>query len=522
MRVRGIGNQDGSPGKWMPLLTSLVGGIFLRFWYLGSKSLWLDEAHAAAMARLSFSDFWAGVDPYHPPLHFMLLGALLPPGRSEFWLRFPSAIAGCLAIPFAYLLGRHLFDREVGSTTALLTAFSPLLIWYSQEGRSYSLVTLLLLVAILGAIGLTQQFRLSLWLLFVVAGVIAFYLHYGALVLMPLSGLFVLIMAATKHQGWHAVGWWLAAWVVIGFACIPWMLSPSFAGFIGVMVSPDNYVYRIFGLSGTIGRLSPAYMLGIFLGLAASLGMAAAIFSRILLRCLRRRIDWTRLRQSRWMQGGATGLFLLVLVATVVTRGYTVKKFLSPLWPYLLLVFAWFWPWTWRLRMRASAMAGLCALGAVGIALWVPKAGWREASDYILAHSNSRSLVVLEPAYMTVPFDYYNAHRTKRAGVAFGVQPAELQKLMEGSDDIWFGFDPRESDPQGRNLNWLISRAKTVELVSFYRLRLYRIRLPSSAYLPAITPQSTGTMPPESSVWSPNREPTACTAVLSNSCATTH
>jgi 4-amino-4-deoxy-L-arabinose transferase-like glycosyltransferase len=52
-------------------------------------------------------------------------------------------------VPVAYLLGRELLHRRAGIAAAALVAVNPMLLWYSQEGRAYSLFALLCAVSAL-------------------------------------------------------------------------------------------------------------------------------------------------------------------------------------------------------------------------------------------------------------------------------------------------------------------------------------------------------------------------------------
>ena len=58
-------------------------------------------------------------------------------------MRSLSAVAGVLTVPVAYGIGRKLISVRAGLIVAALTACNPLLVWYSQEARSYGLLVLL-------------------------------------------------------------------------------------------------------------------------------------------------------------------------------------------------------------------------------------------------------------------------------------------------------------------------------------------------------------------------------------------
>ena len=70
-------------------------------------------------------------------------------GYGEAGLRSLSALAGVATVPVAYGAARKLISTRAGLIAAALTACNPLLIWYSQEARSYSLLVLLTAVALL-------------------------------------------------------------------------------------------------------------------------------------------------------------------------------------------------------------------------------------------------------------------------------------------------------------------------------------------------------------------------------------
>src|SRR5205807_2238531 len=119
----------------------IVGGLtimaaLLRFWRLGHQGFWFDEANTALLVHFSPGKM-LGLLPQRestPPLYYCVAWAwsrLL--GRDELGLRSLSATAGVLTVPAIYVAGAKLCSARVGTVVAALTAFSPLLIWYSQE-----------------------------------------------------------------------------------------------------------------------------------------------------------------------------------------------------------------------------------------------------------------------------------------------------------------------------------------------------------------------------------------------------
>ncbi len=84
----------------------------------------------------------------HVPLYFVTMRPwTILAGEGDFALRFPSALAGAIAIALAGFVGARLFGRMAGATSALLVATQLFAISYGQEARMYSLLLALALAA---------------------------------------------------------------------------------------------------------------------------------------------------------------------------------------------------------------------------------------------------------------------------------------------------------------------------------------------------------------------------------------
>jgi 4-amino-4-deoxy-L-arabinose transferase-like glycosyltransferase len=99
--------------------------------------------------------FWhameaVGFSESAPPLYYALAWFWTQlTGTGEVGLRSVSALAGVATVPVAYLLGAELRGRRAGTVAAALVAVNPMLLWYSQEARSYALLVLLTAAAAL-------------------------------------------------------------------------------------------------------------------------------------------------------------------------------------------------------------------------------------------------------------------------------------------------------------------------------------------------------------------------------------
>jgi len=121
-------------------------GFALRVYRLGSQSLWIDEMLSLMEATILYHQdtLWGSIlHNLHGPLHSVVVFLCWKlAGLSEFWLRFPSVIAGTATLAVMYLLASAVYDRHTAWWAVLLLSLSPFHIWYSQEARNYSLLLL--------------------------------------------------------------------------------------------------------------------------------------------------------------------------------------------------------------------------------------------------------------------------------------------------------------------------------------------------------------------------------------------
>ena len=122
----------------------LVGG-FLRVLLLGTKGMWLDETFSVWLANHSLPEMmqWIVKIDQHPPLYYLLLHAWVAHyGDTPYYVRLLSALIGTATIPVVYLIGKRMSGSLVGLVAAVFMTFSPFNIYYAQEARMYTLLTL--------------------------------------------------------------------------------------------------------------------------------------------------------------------------------------------------------------------------------------------------------------------------------------------------------------------------------------------------------------------------------------------
>ncbi|MEW4487190.1 hypothetical protein AB1L42_03865 [Thalassoglobus sp. JC818] len=97
-----------------------------------------------------------GLSTYHDPNNHVfntLLTHLSTSflGNAPWAIRFPAFLAGCLCVPFTYLVGVTFGNKSYGILAALIVGLSSALIEYSALGRGYTIVVLLTLLEIIVA-----------------------------------------------------------------------------------------------------------------------------------------------------------------------------------------------------------------------------------------------------------------------------------------------------------------------------------------------------------------------------------
>ena len=188
-RPQSARTQPGGPpsGRWILFLALAV--ALVRFLELGEWSLWHDEA-------LALSDALGG-ERMHNPLGYALFAPFYGSfdGRpSEFWLRFPAAVLGCLTVPLTWWAFRPFAGGRASAAAALLVAVSSWHVYWSQNARFYTLAQALALVG--GALLLRGLWRGS-----------------SARVVL---GVALSLAAASAHPS--------AAFLLVGLLAAPWLV----------------------------------------------------------------------------------------------------------------------------------------------------------------------------------------------------------------------------------------------------------------------------------------------------------
>jgi mannosyltransferase len=142
------------------VLYAAVGGVALalRLDGLGDKPFWLDEITSLRRATATLPHLvHDSLHQNHYPTYFLVLWLVARIGTSQWLLRLPSAVFGAIGAALACAIGRKVAGPRSGAIAGLLMAFSPFEVQLGQEARSYTLVSCLILSALLGLVRLAQE-----------------------------------------------------------------------------------------------------------------------------------------------------------------------------------------------------------------------------------------------------------------------------------------------------------------------------------------------------------------------------
>jgi uncharacterized membrane protein len=459
----------------------LLSGLILRLLWLGGKSFWLDEANSLHIAQLGQPILWAGQsETYHPPLFYILLELWSKLGKGEFILRLPIAIIGAACTWLIYKLVIELTDQQTALSAAGLVAFSPLLVWYSQELRPYMILAAFSLTNIWAFIHLLKHPTIGGWIITTLLMTFALYLHYLAVLLIVAQAALVIIFVATRHSNWAGIFSWLIALFCSVISYLPWISSPAFRQFVRLGQSNKDYITALFVDRFNIAldwSILTRWMLLIGLPIAALIGIGLFLV-------IRQTIQMNTLgslREQAWLRVLSAALFIILLALSVIPRGYSLKRQVIFILPFVLMIFAWLWPWGGKSHRLLTILLGLSLLASLINVLVIPKDQWREAASYISEHSQPGDVVILEPIYMTIPFDFYNSQSVERIGVNFGEIDVVHEVLCQ-HQRAWLLLHRTDRDPQGRLEYWMNQNSVQLASVNFYGLRilLYRLGSPCS------------------------------------------
>jgi mannosyltransferase len=235
------------------IIAAVLIAAFFRLYAIDRLSLWADELWGVmASSRGSWMAMMQDLisNDNHPPgyqtiLYFVMLWF----GDTETIIRMPSAIAGIVTVFLVYRMGRQLISVETGIVAAFIVAGSYQLIFYSQEARAYSMLTLFCTCSAYSFFNLfvLEKINNKNILLFTLSGIICVYLHYAGLLFVGCELILCLGLMALRRNKKMLIA------AAYGFGLIAILYIKWFPVMIAQMHNGEFYwektpnIYSVFG-----------------------------------------------------------------------------------------------------------------------------------------------------------------------------------------------------------------------------------------------------------------------------------
>ena len=434
-----------------PIFWILVLATVLRLINL-NQSLWLDEG-IQWWASTSFSlshlvtEYVKG--DFNPPLfHIIIYFWTKLFGTSEINLRFPSVIFGVATVYLVYKITEFLklkgkfsvfnFSLSIPEAAAALTATGPLLVYYSQEARVYSLAAFTATGAIYFLLKLKgKKLRLRSTIYYLLFLVAMLYSHYLTWLLIPL---FLLVQPALTVFALLTLIPWMpifSAQLRQGLATAA--VNPVWAQTVGELSLKNLALIPTKFLVGRIPIEFNTFWTVIFITLLSLVGyLLYKAFSPINFKNLRS--HYPRSIILAWF---FLPLFLGVLMATKIPLlSYFRFLFILPAFYILLNLGA----SKLRQKFQFIAVTVLLTVNLLSTTYYLlsstnHRENWQAAVAYI--HSFKEAPVIINPAVRS-PFEYYDQGRSIQ------IYEENLEKVIN-LPSIWYIpyaqpiFDPEDT-----------------------------------------------------------------------------
>lgn len=414
-------------GIWVILL---LAGTLFRLPHLTQCSLWLDETWRLALAEAPLRS--VREDPFAlydqlASYHGLLRLIINVFGVSEWSIRIMSALAGAVAVPVTYQLGRKVLSREAAILAALLLCLNPLHITYSQEAAAYAIGSFLVPIFLMAGMRLVVEARSGTLLVTIITGAllgIAF-IYLLVFVLVVLSLYFFLAPTPRTRFSFS-----VAAGGVI-FLCLPILFHYIIRQIGGEGPPPTDISYLVRSFAVRLLNSLVSGPLNVVHGIVfraddyvPSLAPGANVFARAVgwfgLGALISVIPVCAFIQAKrirdlglWLL--ATSFYVLFLILQSIVTHQAQVRYLVPVLPVLLIFFASIASFPERFVRFFGRLVVGCMLVNFLIVIWRDPPGkkWKPdarsvAAQIVRAGTGCAEVVVIVPELFEVPlYEFY-------------------------------------------------------------------------------------------------------------------
>lgn len=405
------------------LLGAFVVGGVIRCLFVGEQSFWWDEIFTHNIVyQPTLAGVLAGVKATEstPPLFYVLTWIVVKAvgSQSDATIRLVSVAAGVLTVPAIALAFPRFIGRAATAAVGWLFALSPLMVWYSLEGRSYALF-ILAGVLTLWSVGLLYERqtkkRFALW---VFTGLVCVYTHYFAIFLLVAEFTFLALFLKIRERSLVHLAVSGVGLLVLSLPLAPLLLGQDDARSLSIEDTPWGHRLRDFifqfPLGGPLGSpFTPTLRV-----VAAAFGTCGFLLGL--------RVVWVKMRNRNPRQyviahirsSRVPKLVLALLLISFITMAIPfvldatdVDKHLSfrnllVIWPYLAGIAALGLLWLSGLPLLGYLVILAIATNLILTNWRYEKPDWRDAARIVKPLAQNTP-VITYPGNQTLVASYY-------------------------------------------------------------------------------------------------------------------
>jgi len=413
------------------ILCATLMALVLRVWRIDQLGQFdFDEVASVWYAKMNLVDTISAISaaPFeHPPAYYIALGYWIAVfGESEEAVRMFSVPAGVLMIPLTFLIGRRVFGRTSAVIGSFIVAASPVLIFYSREGRMYAYATLLGVLCLYLFMHAIEGRLKRYWVALAVVMVVGVFVDYSVLYALLAMNLFLMTERKYRHGLFPKfilfqivpigfLGVWLFASKGVAQSLPAWNTGNITHGLI-------SHTLHVAWLDMTAG-IQPirggraAIGVGVLLGSAALIGWVGCLFSR----------------KARILQFYSAAVLLGLIVLLLFDKEYQPRYLMMGVIPLALFAGS----FLERVRLNTGMILGVTLILFVAGPLYASRQYYYgyERGDYGAITGAVRSLALPAPKQLD-PLKYRDA--VVLAGPWQGWFWRHYYPEFEKEIDVWF------------------------------------------------------------------------------------
>lgn len=407
------GISTGRALTWV--LALMVAGTGIRV--AAARDLSAEEIRTVDQAHLSFGDLLSSLShrgvkpPLLPALDWLTVRVA---GSGDFWIRFPSLVAGVALIPVTAWLASELFGHTAAAVAALLAAVAPILVWYSQEATGYALVALFGTLALTGAVRAARDGRARDWSLHTLAAALAVCADWsGIFVVVATEAALLLALLQRRRQGAplrpSARGWAVASLALaalltpLGFLLAAQLGHGGLAAVTTVSASGVDFYPAVSNLSWALFGFHPT---AVTTALAAAWPLAMLVSLALLGRGTSRRF-------TLLLVAALVPALAVLALGIAVPGAFDVRYGIAAVPPLIVLFARMATAWTRTRSGRRLFVAALVIVLAGALVDQQADAGnprrfdYRQALDQVRREAGPGAAVFYDPASLRLVLAHY-------------------------------------------------------------------------------------------------------------------